>query len=128
MNPLAILTFLKSETFKYAVIALVIAGIVYSIYHAGQQNVQQKWDAATAAAEIARLKLKDKEDKVTAEKEIVYVDRIKTVTLQGKTRIEYIDRYITAEVDAGCVIPKNVIMLHDSAIAASILSGDGDKK
>ena len=124
MNPLAILTFLKSELFKYIAGVILVAAIVFAIYHAGETHVQTKWNTSIAAAEKEKLELKVKEDKVTSNTEIKYVDRVKTITVKGATQIQYIDRYITREADAGCVIPKNVIMMHDSAIADSILSED----
>lgn len=115
INPLAIISFFKSEMFKYIVIASVVLSIIWAIYSAGQQNIQDKWDKATLAAEVEKEKLKGKTKDVTAKVEIKYVDRIKVITVKGDTIKEYVDRYVTPESDAGCTIPNNVILLLDAA-------------
>jgi len=55
MNPLAILSFLKSDLFKYIAIAGIVMLIVFGIFHAGELNRQKDWDASIAAAEKAKL-------------------------------------------------------------------------
>lgn len=130
MNPLAIITYVKANIALLLNIIKVVAVVVvvYLIYHSGETRIQTKWDKSIAEGEIAKEKLKVNETKVTADKEIEYVTKIKTVTIKGEKQIEYIDRYITPDIDAQCVIPNNIIMLHDSAIAASIITDSGDQK
>jgi hypothetical protein len=112
----AVSLFLKSPMAKYLGIALIIAGLLYSVYSAGENKVQAKWDAdkAKVAAEIK--KLKEASVVETVKVETKYVDRVKTVTVKGDTITQYVDRYITPEEDKGCTIPKNFILLHDSAV------------
>jgi hypothetical protein len=112
----AVSLFLKSPLAKYLGIALIIAGLLYGVYSAGENKVQAKWDAdkEKVAAEIK--KLKEASVVETVKVETKYVDRVKTVTVKGDTITQYVDRYITPEEDKGCTIPKNFILLHDSAV------------
>ena len=108
---------------KYLVVALVVLGGVYFIYHKGEEHVQAKWDIEKARVEAEIKDLKEKAGKVTTVVEIKYVDRIKTVTVKGDTITQYVDRYITAEADKNCTIPNNFILLHDSAVKNIVPEG-----
>lgn len=110
------LAFLTTPLFKYLMIALVVAGAIFAVYRKGEQHVQAEWDLdkARVAAEIERLKVEA--GKITIQVETKYVDRIKTVEVKGDTITSYVDRFITPNEIAKCVIPNNFILLHDSAV------------
>lgn len=115
MNIAAILAFIRSPFFKWAVsLASVIAVVAY-IFHAGEMHKQMEWDADKVKTQKIINDLKAKADKVTIEKTIEYVDRVKIVTIKGDTITEYVDRYITPEEDKGCTIPNDFVTLHDGA-------------
>jgi hypothetical protein len=109
-------TFLTSALFKYGMIALIVAGIMFKIYGAGEQHVQAKWDADKIAVKAEIDRLKAEAGKVTTVVETKYVDRVKTITVKGDTITEYVDHYITQSEDKACTIPNNFILLHDLAV------------
>jgi hypothetical protein len=123
----AVFLFLKSPLAKYLGVALVILGIVGYIYHAGQKNVQKDWDAERAMISKEMEVLKIKSDNVTRKIETQYVDRVKVIEVAGETITKYVDRYITVEADSKCVLPKNAILLHDSAAKNIVPPGGTDK-
>ena len=124
---------LKTKAIKY-VIWLVISGgisfmgLVYGIYHAGEKHIQDKWDAANIKTEQEIKDLKDKADAATGKIEIQYVDRDKIIVQKGDTVIKYVEKYITKESDAKCVIPKNFILLHDAAALNVVPPGGEETK
>lgn len=64
-------------------------------------------------AEIARIEKESKE--ATARIEEEYKNKTKVIKEKGDKIVQYVDRYITKEADARCVIPVNVVELHNSA-------------
>ena len=118
---------MKTPLAKYIGVALAILAVVAYIFHAGQKNVQKDWDAERAMIAKEMEVLKIKSDNVTKKIETQYVDRIKVITVAGETITKYVDRYITVEADAKCVLPKNAILLHDSAAKNIVPPGGTDK-
>ena len=119
--------FLKTPLAKYLGAALAVLAVVAYIYHAGQKNVQEDWDAERAMISKEMEVLKIKSDNVTRKIETQYVDRIKVIEVAGETITKYVDRYITVEADSKCVLPKNAILLHDSAAKNVVPPGGSDK-
>lgn len=66
-----------------------------------------------ARAEVARIEKESKE--ATAKIEQEYQTKLVLTKQKGETIVKYVDKYITKEADAKCVIPNNVVVLHDSA-------------
>lgn len=64
-------------------------------------------------AEIARIEKESKE--ATARIEEEYKGKSKVIKEKGEKIVEYVDRYITKEIDSRCTIPVSVVELHDSA-------------
>lgn len=64
-------------------------------------------------AEIKRIEQQSKEATAKIEKE--YQLKLAGTKERGETIVKYVDKYITKEADAKCVIPNNVVVLHDSA-------------
>lgn len=64
-------------------------------------------------AEVERIKKESAEATVRVEKD--YQVKTKIIKEKGDKIVEYVDRYITKEIDARCDIPVNVVELHDSA-------------
>jgi hypothetical protein len=64
-------------------------------------------------AEIARIEKQSKEATARIEKE--YITKQKVIKEKGEQIVKYVDRYVTKEADANCVIPSSVVELHNSA-------------
>lgn len=125
-----ILSGLKAKLIKYALWAalsggVTFMGLVYGIYHAGQKNIQDKWDLEKAEVAAKIKELEEKANSATAKIEIQYVDRDRIIYEKGETITKYVNKYITVSEDAKCVIPKNVILLHDAA-AKNIVPAGGE--
>jgi archaellum component FlaF (FlaF/FlaG flagellin family) len=127
MFSLSIMTFLKSPAFKYLIAVLAVVAGLYFVYHKGQQNVQEKWDADKILVAEQIKALNEKAAIINTAEVIKYVDRVKTVTVKGDTITQYVDRFITAESDAKCVIPKNFILLYNAAVTNTV-PDTGEKK
>lgn len=94
---------------------MLVASGLYYVYHKGEQNIQEKWDMEKKEAKIEIDRLNIAAQKVTLKTKILYIDRVKTITVKGDTITRYVDKFITADSDAKCIIPKNFVLLHDSA-------------
>ncbi len=110
-----IFLFLTSPLGKLSMIAVLVIGVLFGAYHAGQENVQDKWDAERAEIKQEYDRLRIASQGITKEAEIKYVDRVKVVTKQGETVTTFVDKVITVVENGKCVIPKNAIALHDAA-------------
>jgi hypothetical protein len=108
-------TFLTSPMAKYLMFALLVTGIVFGIYRAGENHIQDKWDAANLKTEKEIAELKIKADKVTVVKDVQFVDKVKIVTVKGDAITREVPVYITPAVDAKCIVPNNFVLLHDYA-------------
>lgn len=64
-------------------------------------------------AEVARIEKESKEATARIEKE--YITKQKVIKEKGEQIVKYVDRYVTKEADANCVIPSSVVELHNSA-------------
>jgi hypothetical protein len=73
------------------------------------------WDADKIKVQGEIDKLKSAQGVVTIKEVIKYVDRIKYVEGKTKTITEYVDKYITADENKGCVVPNNAITILDAA-------------
>jgi hypothetical protein len=65
-------------------------------------------------AEVARIEKESKE--ATAKIEADYNNKLAKTKQKGEKIVEYVNTYITKESDAKCVIPNNVVSLHNSAV------------
>jgi uncharacterized protein (DUF2164 family) len=63
--------------------------------------------------EIKRIEQQSRE--ATAKIQEEYQQKLAVTKQKGETIVKYVDKYITKEADAKCVIPNNVVVLHDSA-------------
>lgn len=53
-----------------------------------------------------------------------YVDRERVIRLKGDTIIKEVPRYVPIEADAGCVVPRGFVRLHDAAAAGAVPDSD----
>ena len=53
-----------------------------------------------------------------------YVDREHVIRLKGDTIIKEVPRYVPAQADAGCVVPRGFVRLHDAAAAGTVPDPD----
>lgn len=89
--------------------------LVAGVYFYGGYGVEMEWrnKAKELQAEIDR---KNAVSAVVTEKIVTqYVDKVKIVKEKGNVIIKEVPKYITKEHDAGCVIPKSFVLLHNSA-------------
>ena len=113
---------LKIEFILAGIIALVMAvggSYIYG-HHAGEKNVQAKWDAAKKAQEAAVVSIEAKQDVVTTQVVTKYVDRVQTVQGATKTIIKKVPTYVTVKDDAACTIPNGFVSLHNAAAEDSM--------
>jgi hypothetical protein len=111
-----IFQFLKSPLAKWIAIALVLAGLVFGIYRAGANSVQEKWDAANAKVEQEKKEQAGKSDAVTNDSNAKGEAAVKTITVKGDTIVKYVNKYITKESDRDCTVPIGAIRMHDDSI------------
>jgi len=71
-----------------------------------------------ARAEVIRIEKESKEATARVEKEYQY--KLAQTKQRGDTIVKYVDKYITKESDAKCVIPNNFVILHDSAAHSKV--------
>jgi hypothetical protein len=58
-----------------------------------------------------------------------YADRVQTIREKGDTIIKEVTRYVPAQADAACVVPRGFVRLHDAAAAGAVPdpgAGDAD--
>ncbi|QNB08321.1 hypothetical protein G5S34_17220 [Herbaspirillum frisingense] len=118
MSVLAMLRIVPS--WCYWILILVALCLGCEIHGAGR--VQAKWDAEKrSAATVAKV--------VTAGQDVVlrqvvtnYVDRVKTITVQGETRIKEVPIYVTAQDDAACSINAGFVRMWNAANAGTAIS------
>lgn len=119
---------------KYVIVfllsAITLASGVWYIYHAGQNNVQAKWNLEKVTTERRMKELEAKSAVVNTEIVTKYVDRVKTVKIKGDTIVKYVDRYITPEIDKNYPVPNIFVRLHNDAAANNVpsaASADDDR-
>lgn len=91
---------------------ILFLGYSYWLYNKGQQNIQDKWDAAIARGKPIVAQLKEDAKKVNVRVETVYVDRVKVIREKGDTIIKEVTKYIPASTPD---LPGGFRLLHDAA-------------
>lgn len=82
--------------------------ILYSIYYAGAQSVQKKWDI-----EKAEQKAEVQVITQVVEKEIIkYVDRVKVIREKGDVIIQKVPEFVTNS----CDVPVGFVRIHDASV------------
>jgi uncharacterized protein (UPF0333 family) len=110
------MTILQKIIALLIIVVLAFCGGAYL----GYTDEHSKWAADKAKTDQQIAELKSKAAQVTIQTVTQYVDRVKTITVQGKTITKYVDRYITPEEDSKCVIPNNFILFLDSAATNTV--------
>jgi len=100
-------------------IPLLLGGIVavlFFTFYGGKYSEESKYKIEQAELRMQIAILEGKQAEVTHDVEIKYVDRVKEVE---KIKVEYqnvyVDRFITKEDDAKCVINNGFVRVHNSA-------------
>jgi len=94
-----------------------------SSYHAAVKRADQ---AETTAATLRKQLDNAKAATVTVTQ---YVDRERVIRVKGDTIIKEVPRYVPAQADAACVVPRGFVRLHDAAAAGAVRDsnpGDAD--
>lgn len=123
MDPRLIFKLLKSPLAQYIINVLILALSVFAIYWYGGHVVQVKWDAEKKLIAEQNAAKKDESVKVTEKIVIKYVDRVKVIKEKGDEIVKYVDRYVSKEDDANCVVPYGVIRMYDDAIKGNVPGG-----
>lgn len=64
---------------------VLVIGICYGCYHAGEKSVQAKWDKEKSELAISIEKTKAESKIETVKNEVKYIDRVKIVKQKGDT-------------------------------------------
>lgn len=67
-----------------------------------------------AESEIKRIEAESKAATLKIEAE--YNEKLSQTKQRGETIVKYVDKYITTEADAKCVIPNSFVVLHNGAV------------
>lgn len=104
--------------------AAIFAGALFLIashlfaYLAGGRTVQADWDKSRLSqiSRAAAVQIRQ----ANTEKDVViqYVDRVKTVRVQGETLIREVPKYVPID---SCALPGGFRLLHDAAASGSEL-------
>ncbi|MBW9336182.1 hypothetical protein FEE59_21935 [Herbaspirillum sp. RU 5E] len=106
----------------YWILALVALCLGCEIHGAGR--VQVKWDAEKrSAAQVAQAVMAG-QDVVLRQVVTNYVDRVKTITVQGETQIKEVPIYVTAQDDAACSINTGFVRMWNAANTGAAISPD----
>lgn len=111
---------MKRATVIVALLAGV-AGLAWwatARYHAAVQHADQ---AETTAATLRKQLANAKAATVTVTQ---YVDRERVIRLKGDTIIKEVPRYVPAQADAACAVPRGFVRLHDAAAAGTVPNPD----
>lgn len=106
----------------YWLLALVALCLGCEIHGAGR--VQAKWDAEKRSAATGAKMVTAGQDVVLRQVVTNYVDRVKTITVQGETRIKEVPIYVTAQDDAACSINAGFVRMWNAANAGAAISPD----
>lgn len=109
-----------------AVLALlaVAAGLAWWATDRFNAAVDRADKAETTAGEL-RIQLDNAKGATVTVTQ--YMDRERIIRLKGDTIIKEVPRYVPAQADAACVVPRGFVRLHDAAAAGTVPdSGAGD--
>ncbi|NWK44873.1 hypothetical protein [Ralstonia pickettii] len=98
-----------------------VAGLAWwatASYYAAVQRADQ---AEATAASLRKQLDNAKAATVTVTQ---YVDRERVIRLKGDTIIKEVPRYVPAQADAACVVPRGFVRLHDAAAAGTVPNPD----
>lgn len=128
MTFLAVWSFIKGilkavPFWVWVALGLLIAAFLYgeSRYRAGQAERQALWDAAATAEAQQRRETDLRQVDATQKVEIVYRDRIQTVTVKGDTIIKKVPVYVPVDSPD---MPPGFRLLHDAAALQHDLPGE----
>lgn len=89
--------------------------LLFGMFMEGAISNQAYWEAKVKEAQLLVAKKETQSAEKTVEVVTKYVDRVRKVKEKSDVIIREVPKYITKEVDADCVIPDGVRMLHNSA-------------
>ena len=89
--------------------------LCFGIFLEGGLVDDHKWEAKVAAAQLKSSQSETKSVEGTVKTINKYIDRVKIVKEKGDVVIKEVPKYINIKSDAGCVIPKSFVLLHDLA-------------
>jgi len=122
VNPLSLIP-LPYRLLALALLAVACAGFGWV---KGASHVQEKWSAANDDQAARVVTIQAKQAAATIQVVTEYVDRVQIVRQRGADIIKEVPIYVTKESDAGCVIPRGFVRLHDAAADGGILGAPGD--
>ena len=108
------------------VLLAVVAGLSWWATDSYNAAVDRADKAETTAGEL-RTQLNNAQGATVTVTQ--YVDRERVIRLKGDTIIKEVPRYVPAQADAACVVPRGFVRLHDAAAAGTVPdpdTGDAD--
>ena len=92
-----------------------IVVLCLGIYLYGGYTSEMVWRERVKELQVELDKKNIKSESATKEIVIKYVERVKVIKEKTHADIKEITKYITKEVDSGCIIPDDFRMLHSRA-------------
>ena len=105
---------------KWAALAVMMAGMY--LFGRGDGKAMKAAELADYKLQLseAAVKLQDAQSKVVTVVEIEYRDRIQIIKEKGKTIVEQVPIYITADTDRGYPLPAGFVRVHNAAAAGEV--------
>ncbi|KAF1043075.1 MAG: hypothetical protein GAK35_02395 [Herbaspirillum frisingense] len=100
------------------IVLLVLGGLV------GAGLVWKEWVAEKLSAQTVAAVVTTGQEVVLRQVVTNYVDRVKTIKVQGETKIKEVPIYVTAQDDAACSINAGFVRLWNAANAGATISPD----
>lgn len=110
---LGFIPFIRNYRFPIQAISIIV--LLFGFFMEGAISNEAYWEAKVKDLQVQLAKKETKSSEKTVEIVTKYVDRVKVVKEKSDVIIKEIPKYITKEVDAGCSIPNDIRMLHNSA-------------
>ena len=108
------------------VLLAAVAGLAWWAADSYNAAVDRADKAETTAGEL-RTQLNNTQGATVTVTQ--YVDRERVIRIKGETIIKEVPRYVPAQADAACVVPRGFVRLHDAAAAGTVPdpdTGDAD--
>jgi hypothetical protein len=108
-----VLPFLRPYANTVKLVSIVV--MLLGIYLYGGYNTETKWRDRVKELQAEIDKKNIKSEAATKEIVIKYVERVKVIKEKSNANVKEVTKYITQEVDSGCVIPDDFRLLHSRA-------------
>jgi hypothetical protein len=117
-------TNLQAKVTEYAILSFILLIVLVGTWYSGFHYESDKWKDAINAANIKGVKINSAASAISAEVRVVYLDRIKTITLKGKDIIRNVPVYVDNKSDANCIINEGTVTILNNAAKNENVNAD----